>query len=90
MSNLQSCYHFKLDFQKVDQHTGGKWLIHGTKRRKDNQLQSLELPCRKSHKGIYTWHKGVQRNMFNPIFKENIQGRRHPGSYAFAEPELLM
>ena len=35
-------YHFKLDFQKVDQHTGGKWLIHGTKRRKDNQLQSLE------------------------------------------------
>ena len=24
----------------------GKWLIHGTKRRKENQLQSLELPCR--------------------------------------------
>ena len=34
-------FHFKLDFQKVDQHTGGKWLIHDTKRRKDNQLQSL-------------------------------------------------
>ena len=46
MSNLQTYYHFKLDFQKVDQHTGGKWLIHGTKRRRDNQLQSLELPCR--------------------------------------------
>ena len=47
MSNLcQSYYHFKLDFQKVDQHTGGKWLIHDTKCRKDNQLQSLELPCR--------------------------------------------
>ena len=29
-------YHFQLDFQKVDQHTGGKWLIHGTKRRKNN------------------------------------------------------
>ena len=26
----------KVDFQKVDQHTGGKWLIHDTKRRKDN------------------------------------------------------
>ena len=38
MSNLQTNYHFKLDFQKVDQHTGGKWLIHGTKRHKDNQL----------------------------------------------------
>ena len=43
MSNFQTFYHFKLDFQKVDQHTGGKWLIHSTKRRKDNQLQSLEL-----------------------------------------------
>ena len=42
-------YHFKLDLKKVDQHTPrGKWLIHGTKRRKDNQLQSLELPCRVS------------------------------------------
>ena len=41
MSNLQT-YHFKLDFQKVEQHTGSKWLIHGTKRRKDNQLQSPE------------------------------------------------
>ena len=28
MSNLQTYYHFKLDFQKVDQHTGGKWIIH--------------------------------------------------------------
>ena len=46
MSILQIYYHFKLDFQKVDQHTRGKWLIHGTKRCKDNQLQSLEHPCR--------------------------------------------
>ena len=37
---------FKTDFQKVDQHAGGKWLIHDTKRRKDNQLQSLKHPCR--------------------------------------------
>ena len=36
----------KIDFQKVDQHAGGKWLIYDTKRRKDNQLQSLKLPCR--------------------------------------------
>ena len=47
MSNLQQTYyHFKLDFQKVDQHTGGKWLIHGTKCRKYNQLLTLKLPCR--------------------------------------------
>ena len=45
MSKLQT-YYFKLDFQNVGQYTGGKWLIHGTERRKDNQLFSLELPCR--------------------------------------------
>ena len=48
MLNLYTYYHFKLDFQKVDQNTGGKWLIHGTKLHKDTQLQSLELPCRVS------------------------------------------
>ena len=31
MPNLQSHYHFILDFQKVDQYEGGKWLINGTK-----------------------------------------------------------
>ena len=46
MSNIQTYYHFQLNFQIVDQYKGGKRLIHGTKRRKDNQLQSLELPCR--------------------------------------------
>ena len=45
MSSLQIYYHFNVDFQTVDQHTGGKWLIHGTKRRKENQLHSLEFRC---------------------------------------------
>ena len=44
VSNLQTHYHFKLDVQKVDQHTGGKWLIHGTKHRKDNQVSKPETP----------------------------------------------
>ena len=46
MSNLQPTCCLKFDFQKVDQHAGGKWLIHDTKRRKDNQLQRLKLPYR--------------------------------------------
>ena len=91
MSNLQTYYHFKLDFPKVDQHTGDKWLIHGTKRRKDNQLQSLELPSR-LYPSRECKHdiKESKRNMFNPIFKENVQGQKHSGSCALAEPELLM
>ena len=46
MSNLQPNCCLEFDFRKVDQHAGGKWLIHDTKRRKDNQSQSLKLPCR--------------------------------------------
>ena len=63
MSNLQpNCFFvfFKFDFQKVDQHAGGKWLIHDTKRHKDNQLQSLKLPCIISKLSSYMWHKGVR------------------------------
>ena len=45
LSNLQTHYHFQLDFQYVDRHTGGK-LIRGSKRHKENQLHSLQLPCR--------------------------------------------
>ena len=32
----------------MDQHMGGKWLICGTKRHNDNQVQSLEVLCRLS------------------------------------------
>ena len=28
----------KTNFEKVDHHTGGKWLIHDTKHHKGNQL----------------------------------------------------
>ena len=37
MSNKQTYYHFKLDFQKVDPHRERKWLTHGNKHHKDNQ-----------------------------------------------------
>ena len=42
MSNLQPNWCLKIDFQKVEQHAWGNWLIHDTKRRKYNQLQSLK------------------------------------------------
>ena len=45
MSNLHTHYHFKLDFQKADQHTGGEWLTHGTKHHKDNRLQTWNFPA---------------------------------------------
>ena len=44
MSNLQPNCCLKVDFQAVDQHAEGKWLIHDTKRLKNNKLQSPKLP----------------------------------------------
>ena len=46
MSKLETHYHCEVDFQKSGLTNRGKWLIHGTKHRKDNQLQSLELHCK--------------------------------------------
>ena len=42
MSNLQPNCCLEFEFRKVDQHAGGKWLIHDTKRRKDNQRRSRD------------------------------------------------
>ena len=42
MPHLQTYYHFKLDFQNEDHDTGGMWLIHSTKRHKDNQWYKMQ------------------------------------------------
>ena len=43
----------------------------------------VEHPSRESKHDI----KESQSNMFNPIFKGNVQSRKHPGRCAFAEPK---
>ena len=86
MSNLQPNCCLKFDFQKMDQHAGCKWLIHDTKRRKDNQLQSLKLPCR-------SWVarcdiKGSVSTVLNPIFSKKVQGQKHPGRWGIVERQI--
>ena len=91
MSNLQPNWCLKIDFQKVDQHAGGKWLIHDTKRRKDNQLQSLKLPCWTSKLSSYMWHTGVRWHhgtMLNPIFWKKVQGQKYPGRWGIVEHQV--
>ena len=68
ISNLQTNYRLKLDFQMEDQHRGGKLLIHDTKHRKDNQLQSVGRPYRISWLRIQIWYNGADGNVFNPTF----------------------
>ena len=85
MSNLQPNCCLEFEFRKVDQHAGGKWLIHDTKRRKDNQLQSLKLPCRISKLSSKMWHKGT---VLNPIFSKKVQGQKHPGRWGIVEHQI--
>ena len=88
MAKLETHYHYQLYFQKGYQHTGGKLLNHNTKHRKDNQLQSLELACRIPIREYKQDLKESEGNMFNPIFKDNVQAQKHPGRYVIQEPEL--
>ena len=63
----------------MNQHRGGKWLIHGTKHHKDNQLQSLQLPCKISLLRIQTSHKGtiVQIMYFRRNFSVIKTAKKH-------------
>ena len=89
MSNLQTYYHFKLDFQKVDQHTGGKWLIHDTKRRKNNQLQSLDYVLRTCHNLIWSTFGIVV--YLRTAFKSNIAIVRYDAiTVYFSRPMSLI
>ena len=85
MSNLQPNCCLEVDFRKVDQHAGGKWLIHDTKRRKDNQLQSLKLPCRISKLSSKMWHKGVR---WHRVESKKVQGQKHPGRWGIVEHQI--
>ena len=74
MSNDQTYYRFKHDSQHVDQHTGGKWLIHGP-----NAARKISCKARNSHVEYPSREckrdtKQSEGNTFNPMFKENAQG----------------
>ena len=90
MSNLQTYYHFKLDFPN--------WTnIQGASGYSTAPNAARTISC-KDWNSLVEYPSGVCKhdikeskgNMFKPIFKENVQGRKHPGSCAFAEPELHM
>ena len=70
---------FKIRFPKVVKHAGGKWLIHDTKRRKDNQLQNWVARCD---------IKGSVSTVLNPIFSKKVQGQKHPGRWGIVEHQI--
>ena len=85
MSNLQPNCCLKVDFQKVDQHAGGKWLIHDTKRRKTNHkwcdgtmLNPIFWKKVQGQKHPVRW--GIVKHQIPSIkvlFKTNTKSHRH-------------
>ena len=51
----------------MDQHTGGKRLIHGTKHHEDNQLQACNTPVEFPSLEYKFDIKESDSDMFNPI-----------------------
>ena len=74
--------------KKVDRHAGGKGLIHDTKRRKDNQLQSLKLSCRISKLSSYMWYKGVRWHHADCDILKEGPGQKHPGRWGIVENQI--
>ena len=77
MSHLQNHYNFKLDFHKVDQHAGGKWLIHSTKHHKDNQLHMMFDGVRLTIHQWRTVNRTLKQNVYgnlNISFLDNSRG----------------
>ena len=82
-------YHSKLTYQlsswnvsrKVDYHAGGKWSIHGPKRRKENQLPSL------NHVIYAAWEKIVKSlvEVLYSFIEESRNWGRHDGGLASVE-----
>ena len=90
MSNLQPNYFLKFHFQKVDQHTGGKWLIHDTKRRKK---RTISCKAWKSPAEYPSWvarydKKGSASTVLNPIFWKKVLRQKHPGRWGIVEHQI--
>ena len=90
MSHMQPNCCLKIDSQKVDQHAGGKWLIHN-KSRKDNQ----DISCKawNSPAEYPSWEarcdiKGSDCILLNTIFWRKVQGQKHPRWWGIVEHQI--
>ena len=88
MSNLQPNCCLKFDFQKVDQHAGGKWLIH-----EPNAARTISCKAWNSPAEYPSWVarcdiKGSVSTVLNPIFSKKVQGQKHPGRWGIVEHQI--
>ena len=88
MSHLQPNCCLQIDFQKVDQHAGGKWLIHVTKRHKAISCKAWNSPAEYPSWIARCDIKRSDGTMFNPIFWKKVQGQKHPGRWGIKDHQV--
>ena len=75
----------KLDYQKVEQHAGGKRLIHDSIRRNTISCKAWNSPAEYPNWVARCDIKGSDSTMLNPIFWKKVQGQKHPGRWGIVE-----
>ena len=88
MSNLQSNCWLKFYFQKVDQHAGGKWLIHDTNAARTISCKAWNSPAEYPSWVVRCDIKGFVSTVLNPIFSKKVQGQKHPGRWGIVEHQI--
>ena len=88
MSNLQPNCCLKFDFQKVDQHAGGRCLS-----KTPNAARTISYKAWNSPAEYPSWVarcdiKGSVSTVLNPIFSKKVQGQKHPGRWGIVEHQI--
>ena len=91
MSNLQPKWCLKIDFRKLDQHAGGKWLILDT----TNVARTISWKAWNSPAEYPNWVARCDINwsqgtMLNPIFWKKVQGQKHPGRWGIDNTRVYL
>ena len=79
---------FQIDFQKVDQHSGGKWLIHDTKVATTISCKAWNSPAEYPSWVARCDIKASDGTMVNPTLWKKVQGQKHPGRWGIVEHQI--
>ena len=88
MSNPQPNCCLKFEFQKVNQHVGGKWLIHDTKPGRAISCKAWNSPAEYPSWVARCDIKGSVSTVLNPIFWKKVQGQKHPWRWGIVEHQI--
>ena len=72
----------------MDQHAGGKWLIHDTKRARTISCKAWNSPAEYPSWVARCDIKGSDDTMLNPIFWKKVQGQKHPGRWGIVKHQI--